>query len=316
MIIVLVSVYNAADNNRTQKQASCFMQKYGFLMIVLSVLGIAGALASAQPDDPSCDITGPTLHLEYTSEQLANSVDSFMYFVPLNSLTAVSALTDPNTNFSAGIINWDCTNFRNKSFTLTCDFEVSGSGLYKVVYDPAEMISLVSRNSVKDKKITGLLDWIQFDGPCLGRIEARGRNQGDGAVIEEVSIRFNQGRQRSPVTIALYDVPRVDNRYDYSNRQNSVVARVNTLTFKRTEEEPRMSVEIASVQKAHQSEGLFSSITAMFANLLLSAQPVSMVGNQTMLEFGLALYHKKTAFTFPIAGTLRSTLKTVHVSAL
>lgn len=291
------------------------MLKYGFIFILSTGIGLMGTSASVRAGQNFCSDSGPTLQLEYTSEQLANSVDAFMYFVPLNSLSAVSVITDPNTDFSAGVINWHRKDLRNNQFMLYCDFEVTGSGLYKVVYNPEGMIRLVSQGESKEKKLTGLLEWIQFDGPCMGRIEASGRILRDDAVIEEVAINFNRGRQRSPVTIALYDVPRVKNRYDYGDRQNSTIARVNTLTFRRSEGVPRMSVEIATVQKAHQSEGLFSSITAMFANLLLSAQPVSAVGNETMLEFGLALFHKKPVFTFPLAETLEPSFNHAQVSA-
>lgn len=291
------------------------MQKSGFFFVALCLAGIAAASTELQADLVENIQSGPTLHLEYSSEQLANPVDAFMYFVPLNSLTGVRTEIDPNTNFSAGIINWQRKDTRKNTFTLTCDFEVSGTGLYKVIYEPGEMINFVGRKHQNEKKLTGLLDWIQFDGNCRGQVEAAGIVKGKEAVIETITIRFNRNGQRSPVTIAIYDVPRVDNRYAYGNRQNSTIARVNALTFQRSDEDPRMSVEVATVQKAHQSEGLFSSITAMFANLLLSAQPVSEVGNDTMLDFGLALYHKKPAFTFPVAETLRPSLENAQVSA-
>jgi hypothetical protein len=292
------------------------MIKYGFIFGMSFLFGLTAASTTQQVTETSAVCTGPTLQLNYTpSEQLQNTVDAFMYFVPLNSLSAVSTETDPNTSFAAGIINWNRKDFRNNTFTLTCDFEITGSGLYKVVYDPGEMINLVARKHRKDKKLTGLLDWIQFDGACKGRIEAKGKNQGKDTFIEEVVISFNRDGQRSPVTIAIYDIPRVDKRFDYSNRQNSTLARVNTLTFRRSEDDPRMNVEIATVSKPQETEGFFSSLTAMFANLLLSAQPVSAVGNDTMLDFGLALYHKKPEFTFPVAEALRPSLASAQVSA-
>ena len=291
------------------------MLKYGFFFGAMCLVGLAAASSGQQTALYNDMLSGPTLQLEYTPEQLANPVDAFMYFVPLNSLTGVRTEIDPNTNFSAGIINWHRKDARKNTFTLTCDFEIIGSGLYKVIYEPGEMINFVSRGEQKEKKLTGLLDWIQFDGACRGQVEATGTLQGGDALVEKVSISFNRDGQRSPVTIAIYDVPRVNDRYEYSHRRNSTVARVNTLTFRRSDDAPRMSVEVATVQKAHQSEGLFSSITAMFANLLLSAQPVSMVGNETMLEFGLALYYKKPAFTFPVAETLRPSFENAQVSA-
>jgi hypothetical protein len=291
------------------------MWKYSLILVMAVSVSLAAASTAGEAQQGESDAFGPTLHLEYTPKQLVNPVDVFMYFVPLNSLTAVSVQTAPDTRFAAGVVNWQRNDGRNNSFTLYCDFEITGSGLYKVVYEPNEMIDLVSRGKAGKSRITGLLDWIQLDGACRGRVVASGRIQSGEAEIEEVSISFNRDRQRSPVTIALYDVPRVEDRYDYGDRQNGTIARVNTLTFQRSDGAPRMSVEIASVHKAHQSEGLFSSITAMFANLLLSAQPVSVVGNETMLEFGLALFHKKAEFTFPVAETLTTSLENAQVAA-
>jgi hypothetical protein len=135
-------------------------------------------------------------------------------------------------------------------------------------------------------------------------------------VVDEVCVNFARDGLRSPVTIAIYDVPDVDNRYDYSNHQNSTIARVNALVFRRTEDNnPRMNVHLASVQKATGSEGLFSSIKAMVANLFLPAQPISAIGNQTMLNFGRTLYHKEPAFTFPVAELLRPSIKSAQAKA-
>ena len=198
------------------------MQKYGFFFVAICGFGLASASTERQTDLYNQLQSGPTLQLEYTPEQLANSVDAFMYFVPLNSLTGVRTEIDPNTNFSAGIINWQRKDTRKNTFTLTCDFEVSGTGIYKVIYEPGEMINFVGRKKLNEKKLTGLLDWIQFDGNCRGQVEASGVVKGKEAIIETISIRFNRNGQRSPVTIAIYDVPRVDNRYDYGNRQNKI----------------------------------------------------------------------------------------------
>lgn len=290
------------------------MIKYKLLMFAIFGFGLSAVGLTVQREQEGCMNFGPTLRLEYSARKLSNPVDAFMYFVPLNSLTAVRVQTDPNTNFTAGIVNRHHKDIRYDRFMLSCDFEITGSGLYEVVYDPDEMINLVKRGKRTPARLTGLLDWIRFDGPCQGRIEASGRMQGKEAVIEEVSISFNRDGQRSPVTIALYDVPRVDNAYDYANRQNDTIARVNTLTFRQSDDNPRMSVEIASVYRMHQEEGLFSSITAMFANLLLSAQPVSMVGNNTMMEFGRALFYKETEFTFPVAETLQPAFNKAQVA--
>jgi hypothetical protein len=287
------------------------------LLIGMLFLTAMVAIAPAESDILRGDLTGgPTLQLEYKPENLCNPVDAFMYFIPLISLTGVCTETDPNTNFAAGIVNWrreDDT--RKNRFTLTCNFDITGSGLYKVLYEPSEMIAMIHQKHPEENTLTGLLDWIQFDGPCQGQVEATGTIRGGKTVVDQVCVDFTREGQRSPVTIAIYDVPFVDNRYDYSNHQNSTIARVTALTFRRTEDSPRMSVQLASVQKATGSEGLISSIKAMVANLFLPAQPISEVGNQTMLDFGQALYHKEPVFTFPVAELLRPSLNKAQAQA-
>lgn len=292
------------------------MLKYKFFVGLLFLSGLAATSPAEREALRSEPASGPTLQLEYIPEKLCNPVDAFMYFIPLISLTGVSTETDPNTNFTAGVVNWHREdNARKNRFTLTCNFDITGSGLYKVVYEPSEMIAMIHEKHPDEKTLTGLLDWIQFDGPCQGQVEATGTIQNGATVVDEVCVNFTREEQRSPVTIAIYDVPFVSNRYDYGNHQNSTIARVTALTFRRTEDSPRMSVQLASVQKATGSEGLISSIKAMFANLFLPAQPISAVGNQTMLEFGRALYHKEPAFTFPVAELLRPSLNKAQAKA-
>jgi hypothetical protein len=46
-------------------------------------------------------------------------------------------------------------------------------------------------------------------------------------------------------------------------------------------------------------------VKATIANFLLNPPTVSRVGNETMLNFGLALMKKQTSFTFPKATNLR-----------
>lgn len=283
---------------------------------VLAAVAVMTAAAQGHTDGSAeCVQSGPTLELGYAADALGNSVDTFMYFVPLTSLTAVHTVIDPNTQFAAGIVNRQCRYTRNNRFTVTCDFEIIGNGVYRVVYDPDEMIELVSNGDRTKRRLTNLLDWIQFDGDCLGRVEAVGTVRNGQAVVDEVTVSFNRGRMRSPVTILLYDLPRVNRDYDYSHRQNATLARVNSLTFRRSNQSPRMSVEVASVQKADQTEGIVGSIAALFANLLLSPLPVSEVGNDTMLDFGLALYQQDSEFTFPVAQTLRPSAESVQVAS-
>ena len=131
-----------------------------------------------------------------------------MYFVPLTSLTAVSTTTDPNTNFTAGIVSRRCENKRNNRFDVSCDFEIVGSGLYRVMYDPVEMINLVSNGQTDKRCLKNLLDWIQIDGPCLRRVQAGVIKH--EVVVEKVTVSFILTDRKAPSAL-LYDVPRKNN---------------------------------------------------------------------------------------------------------
>jgi hypothetical protein len=112
-------------------------------------------------------------------------------------------------------------------------------------------------------------------------------------------MQFNARGHKSPVTIGLYDIKPKDGKYKYENRSNEIVVRVNTLNFKKTEQTPKMGIEIASIAKKGKSAGLFGWIKGAIANLLIKPLEVTKLGNTTMLEFGEALLQKKPAFTFP-----------------
>lgn len=249
---------------------------------------------------------GPVLYLDYhPREQYDNKVEAFMYFVPLTSLTGVQIEIDPRTKFSAGVINRTFHNTGKNTFKLICDFDVHGNGLYRVVYTPKEMIDFVRQRHPDEKHLTKLLDWIQVDGPCQGQIIVLGRKQQEDVIIDQMTISFVRGETKSPVKTCIYDLPCVNNHYDYAYRNNVLIARVNALTFRRTETSPRMSVQIGSIVSENASEGWFSTFSAILANFLLPAQPVSIIGNQTMLEFGKALYLGDPEFVFPEAQTIR-----------
>jgi len=89
---------------------------------------------------------------------------------------------------------------------------------------------------------------------------------------------------------------------------NEIVARVNTLTFRREPGTPKMEVTVASVKNEGAGNGLFQNLTAglkgVAANLLIDPLPIETLGNRTMLEFGQALTSGATSFTFPHAARL------------
>ena len=80
------------------------------------------------------------------------------------------------------------------------------------------------------------------------RIERRSRvvtNQ--VPTVNEVRLRFSGRGKPSPVTIGLHDIRYVDGAF---RATNEMVARVNTLTFQRSTNAPRMAVTVGSVAAA------------------------------------------------------------------
>ena len=66
-----------------------------------------------------------------------------------------------------------------------------------------------------------------------------------------------------------------------------------------------MGIKVASISNTEESEGFFSSLKGVIANLLLNPPEVTKLGNETMLDFGHALLEQKSAFTFPKAKNIK-----------
>ena len=160
-----------------------------------------------------------------------------------------------------------------------------------------------------------MLDYIKFDRDGHGIIEVKGQIIGSTRTVTELDMQFNARGHKSPVTIGLYDVKPKDGEYKYENRSNEVVARVNTLTFKKTEQTPKMGIKVASISDTAESEGFFSGLKAVIANFFIKPPKVDKLGNTTMLEFGDALLQKKPAFTFPKATNIKES-KVVEVDPI
>jgi hypothetical protein len=271
---------------------------YYFLLIFCGILALFNTQAYASEYSP----TGPTLKLAYNSEgESSNPVDAFMYFVPLTSPTSIVVTTELGTTLSASVTSWH-TEQKNGKVYVKCDFRITGNGSYCAFYDPNEMI----QKSHTTSDYTQLLEWIRLNGPCLGRILGVGQIVDQSIKMEFIEVIFNRNNMLSPVEVSIYDIPCVNGEYFYENRYNCKIARINSLTFKDcTDGTPRMTVELASVKKAHEQEGFFSGLTAFIANILNTSTPVSIIGNATMMDFGQALYLKEQAFTFPVASNFK-----------
>jgi hypothetical protein len=251
------------------------------------------------------DGNGPTMIMRYSKEKFVkNPIASFAYFVPLIAPTRVDSISSVDNEQQVAIISHKIT-VDSKSFHVACEFEILGSGFHMNTFDPAGMIAAQTDELKKGKTMTNMLDYIKFDGDGFGMIEVKGTITGSTRVVTEVDIQFNAGGHKSPVTIGLYDIKPKDGEYKYENRSNKVVARVNTLSFEKTTETPRMGIKLASISATAASAGFFSGLKAAIANLLIKPTKVDKLGNTTMLEFGYALLQKNTTFTFPKAKNIK-----------
>jgi hypothetical protein len=269
----------------------------------------AGGLGSEPAADIN-DANGPTVALSYSRRTFKkNPISSFMYFIPLISTTFVDRETSANNEQQVGIVSYE-RNITSKYFYVTCEFEILGKGFHKNTFDPAGMIARTVGDLKQGETLTHTLDYIKFEGEGFGRIEVKGIMTGTTPTVTEVDIRFNARDQKSPVTIGLYSVKPQNGQYKYENRYNEIIARVDTLTFKKSET-PKMGIDIASIHNKMEDEGYWSTIKGVIANFFIHPPRVTNLGNDTMLNFGYALLRQKPAFTFPRAKNLRENKRVV-----
>lgn len=259
------------------------------------------------------DRSGPTVMLSYGKETLGkNPISSFMYFVPLISLTLVDRQTSADNDVEVGIISYD-RQIGAKSFYVACEFEIWGKGFHKYIFDPAEMIAALTNELETDDSLTHALDYIKFEGEGFGIIKIEGTISGSTRTVTQVNLKFNGRGWKSPVTIGLYDIKPKDGQYRYENRSNELVARVNTLAFKKSDGIPRMWVRVASITKAAAPDGPFAFVKGAIANLFIEPPKIDRLGNKTMLNFGYAILNQRPEFTFPKASKITED-RTVAVS--
>jgi hypothetical protein len=284
--------------------------------IVISLV-LAGALlpgasalpmtiAAASDSQPPVVPHGPTLHL--TAERgngTGDPVVDFMYFVALISPEPVSMLQSPGNTQRTRLLKATRHVF-GSSFTVSGEFEFDGNGYQRNVFDHSAKI----RQNDNKLRNGGLLDHqlgsISVEGAGLVTIEVEGHLTEGRPEVTEVRIRFGGRGRPSPVTIDLYDVRYVGGSVQ---RLNEIVARVNTLTFRRQSGPAKMELSVASVKRKDAGdsswENLVGKVKATAANLILDPVDVDALGNEAMLRFGLALAQQTPEFTFPIAKNLR-----------
>jgi len=287
------------------------------VMAFALVIGL-GCQDKAQGRSPSKDKTatetepvsqnanGPTVLLSYGEGTLReNPIHAFMYFVPLISPVTVDRGTSNENHQQVSVISYE-KKVTSKSFYVNCEFEITGSGFSRYTFDPTGVIALRIVESKKSNpdSLSHLLDYIHFEGEGFGSIQIKGTINGSTQTVTEVDLEFNARGGKSPVAIGLYDLKAKNGQYRYSNRSGEVVARVNSLIFKKSQN-PKMDITVASISRKAGANGFFGQIKAAIANLFIKPVKVTPLGNETLLNFGGALFEQKPAFTFPKAPNLK-----------
>jgi len=133
-----------------------------------------------------------------------------------------------------------------------------------------------------------------------------GKLEGEKATATEVKVHFNGRSKTSPVTVGLYSVKSVNGEYKYENKYNEIVARVNTLTFGKSTDKPLMGIKVSAVYAEGGKPGFWGNLKGAMANLIIKPLEIDKVGNDTMLDFGCALFEEKETFTFLKAKNLKA----------
>ena len=287
-------------------------------LLVLSLTLWASALRPglSQAAPPSTvaatdSATGPTIRLDYGRDQSpGNPIASFMYFVPLISPEPVFSSTSPGNTQAARVLS-----ARRKStlhsFVVTCEFEFTGNGSQQSILDLAPTIRRHVRELSAGGSTGRQLSSIAVNGSGSGTVEVEGTISDNVETVREVRLRFNAHGKSSPVLIELCEIRYRDGEFQ---RCNEIVARVNTLTFRRKPGPPKMEVTVASVKNKAAGDGLWQnlkgSVKGMAVNLLIDPLTIEAVGHRAMLDFGGALTSGATTFTFPRATNLKSNSST------
>ncbi|HZV35797.1 MAG TPA: hypothetical protein VFB72_14575 [Verrucomicrobiae bacterium] len=249
---------------------------------------------------------GPTLHLVYGQGEVEGcSVAEFMYFVPLISPEPVSFSKTAGNTQRAKILSVTRRD-SGEIFLVTCDVEFSGQGAQHNVFDLNREIHRHERGLKSGKTLEHQLSSINVEGAGRLKIEVEGTKSEQMPTVNEVRLHFNAHGKDSPVSIGLCDIKYLEGKFE---RCNEMVARVNTLTFRRKPNPPKMEVTVASVKRADAGDNLWQnfvgSVKGKAVNLLIQPLIVESLGRDAMLDFGLALSDKAPTFTFPKAKNLK-----------
>ena len=251
--------------------------------------------------------TGPTLQLDYGSgKSSGNPIAEFMYFVSLIAPEPVMSSQSRGNTQRARVVS-NTLRFTGKTFQVTCEMEFTGAGDQRNVIDHTEKIRQHERELKAGASLDEQLQSINIEGTGSVSIEAEGTMADRVPIVNEVRLRFNGHGKESPVTTGLHNIKYVDGAFV---SRDEIVARVNTLTFKRKPGQPRMEITIASVKPRDAGDTIWQnfvgSIKGTAANLFIKPIVVQTVGNEAMLNFGQAIVLQAPAFTFPRAKNLKT----------
>jgi hypothetical protein len=251
--------------------------------------------------------TGPTLEFDYgQGRSPTNLICQFMYFVPLISPEPVSMLVSPDNTQSARLLSVHCRT--NKiTFVTKCEFEFVGSGSLQNIFDLSEIIQWHQKKLLAGETLTKQLSAINVTGTGLCTVEISGGWRNNTPDVNKVQLHFNARGKTSPVTINLQDLCY---RGGKLRIENEIVARINSLTFRRAHGTPKMEVALDSIKRKDASENLWRNfvggLKGSVANLFIPPLKIQAEGQQAMLDFGQALVTQQSEFTFPLASRLKN----------
>jgi len=269
-----------------------------------ALLLFVGVALGASGQDPVTALA-PTLRLDYGDGAGGGSpLAEFMYFVALISPEPVTAVTSAGSTQRAQVTS--ATRRKSgASFSTSCDFEFTGEGSQQHIFDLAPVIQRHERQLKAGHTLGRQLHAITVTGPGRGRIDVKGVVSNGVQTVTQVRLRFNAGKT-SPVSIGLCDIRYLNGA---SQLVNEIVARVNTLTFRREPDPPKMGVTVASVKAKSAGSSLWQNfkggVEGAAANLLIEPLPIEAIGAHAMLDFGQALAAGTPTFTFPPAAHLK-----------
>jgi hypothetical protein len=270
--------------------------------LVRLLAALAALFSTSLPAAP----TGPTLNFDYgIGQPLTNSLDKFMYFVPLISPELVSIFTNIGNSQCAHVLSFN-SQTNADTFHVTCEFNFTGEGFLRDDFDHTFMIHSHDHDLKTGKPLTHQIFSITVQGTGSGTVEIEGTLINGVRAVTRLRLRFNSHGHPSPVNIILEDICYRDGAIHF---ENQTVARINALTFFKKADEPKMEVTLASVKRKDASDSLWQNfiggIKGAAANLLLQPLTVTPDGYYAMMDFGLALGTQQATFTFPFATRLK-----------